>query len=303
MEMIQFLEADKEQLRSALAQAGTPDQAQGVLEKEFDKLLLRYNEECTEERLRDTARYIMQAAKMMIPLLSAAGETRVWSRSAGSGSSDGGGGVKMTMPVIASMVGGIVFLVGALLGLAVSAGQGLSLSALLGSIPAAILGGALLFISGRFSNGNKSAAAVSSGSGDQQVEIRVNPDLIWNCTRGVILSADKSLQEAQETVKYERSQLSASVGNGISPEESDLFANILESCYSLKEENPDEPSILETISMVRYYLHRKQIETVDFGNGKREWFELLPGKQQMTLRPALVRDGTLIRKGLAVAAQ
>lgn len=209
----------------------------------------------------------------------------------------------MTMPVIASMVGGIVFLVGALLGLAVSAGQGLSLSALLGSIPAAILGGALLFISGRFSNGNKSAAAVSSGSGDQQVEIRVNPDLIWNCTRGVILSADKSLQEAQETVKYERSQLSASVGNGISPEESDLFANILESCYSLKEENPDEPSILETISMVRYYLHRKQIETVDFGNGKREWFELLPGKQQMTLRPALVRDGTLIRKGLAVAAQ
>ena len=54
--------------------------------------------------------------------------------------------------------------------------------------------------------------------------------------------------------------------------------------------------------MVRYYLHRKQVETVEFGGGKREWFELLPGKQDVTLRPALVRDGVLIRKGLAVTA-
>ena len=54
--------------------------------------------------------------------------------------------------------------------------------------------------------------------------------------------------------------------------------------------------------MIRYYLHRKQVQTVELGGGKREWFELLPGKQEMTLRPALVRDGTLIRKGLAVTA-
>ena len=83
MEMMQFLEADKEQLMSGLAAAGTPEQAEHVLEKEFDRLLLRYNEECTLERVRDAARYMLQAAKMMIPMLSAAGETKVWSKSTG----------------------------------------------------------------------------------------------------------------------------------------------------------------------------------------------------------------------------
>ena len=59
MEMMQFLEADKEQLMSGLAAAGTPEQAEHVLEKEFDRLLLRYNEECTLERVRDAARYML----------------------------------------------------------------------------------------------------------------------------------------------------------------------------------------------------------------------------------------------------
>jgi integrase len=44
MEMIQFLEADKEQLYGSITQAGTPEQVQGVIEKELDRLLLRYNE-------------------------------------------------------------------------------------------------------------------------------------------------------------------------------------------------------------------------------------------------------------------
>ena len=68
-------------------------------------------------------------------------------------------------------------------------------------------------------------------------------------------------------------------------------------------DDPDDASALETISAVRYYLHRKQVDTVDYGGGKREWFELLPGRQGMTLRPALTRDGALIRKGLAVSPQ
>ena len=139
MEMMQFLEADKEQLMSGLAAAGTPEQAEHVLEKEFDRLLLRYNEECTLERVRDAARYMLQAAKMMIPMLSAAGETKVWSKSTG-GSGDESGS-KITWQVIACLAGGALFLAGAILGLAVSAGNGLSMSALPGSIPAAILAG------------------------------------------------------------------------------------------------------------------------------------------------------------------
>jgi len=301
MEMMQFLEADKEQLMSGLAGAGTPEQAQGVLEKEFDRLLLRYNEECTEERVRDAARYMLQAAKMMIPMLSAAGDTRIWSKSMGG--SQSGSSFRMTKMAIACLAGGILFLAGAVLGLAVSAGEGLNLSALLGSIPAAILAGILLFFAGRLSYNNNSSAAASRANDEQQVEIRVNPERVWSSLRAVVLSVDKSLQEARDAVNYEKNQLSASVGNGISPEEADLFSGILEISYSQREENPGDTTVQEMISTVRYYLHRKQVETVEYGGGKREWFELLPGKQDATLRPALVRDGVLIRKGLAVMTQ
>ncbi len=297
MEMIQYLEADKEQLMSALVQAGTPESAQNVLDKEWDRLLLRYNEECAEERVRDTARAIVQAARMMAPLISAAGETRVWTRKEGTEKT---AGTKVSLPVIASLAGGILFVCGAIIGLAVSAGDGLSIPALLSAVPAVILGGGLLFWAGRMSLDPGSGR---DPSGKQQVEIRVNPDRIYSCMRAAVLSADKSLAEAQEAVRYESSRLSASVGNGISPEEAEFFAGMLESVYSIKEENPDDPAVREMLSMTRYYLHRKQVETVNFGDGKREWFELLPGRQAMTLRPALVKDGTLVKKGLAVAAE
>lgn len=300
MEMIQFLEADKEQLYGSIRQAGAPEQVQGVIEKELDRLLLQYNEECKEERVRDAARYMLQAAKSMSPMISAAGETKVWARTMTG--QTGGGGFRWSKTAILSLAGGILFLVGALLGLAVAAGSGLSLSSLLGSIPAAILGGALLFWSGRLSlHSGGNIRAGNDNNGEAQVEILVNPDKVWSCLRATVLAIDKNLQEAAEVVSYEKNSLSASVGNGITPDEAELFSTILESAYSRRNDDPDDPSALETISAVRYYLHRKQVETVDYEKGKREWFELLPGKQGMTLRPALTRDGALIRKGLAVA--
>ena len=244
---------------------------------------------------------MLQTAKTMSPMISAAGETRVWERST-SGAT--GGETKWSKTAIISLAGGVLFLAGALLGLAVAAGSGLSFTSLLGSIPAAILGGALLFWSGRLSLIRNAESGGGAGKGGAaQVEIRVNPDKVWSCLRTTVLAMDKNLQEAAEVVHYEKNSLSASVGNGITPEEADLFAAILESAYSQKNDVPDDASALETISAVRYYLHRKQVETVDYGNGKREWFELLPGKQGMTLRPALTRDGALIRKGLAVSPQ
>lgn len=296
MEMIQFLEADKEQLMSGLAAASAPEKAQSVVEKEFDRLLLRYNEECMEEKVRDTARYLLQAAKMMVPMLSAADDVKIWAKSGAGAQSDGK--TEFSVPVIICLAAGAVFLIGSVVGPAAFSGNGVSVPGILGGLPASILGGVLLFFAGRLSLGRKA----QTGAGEQQAEVRVSAEKVYSCMRAVVLSIDKSLGEAADAVRYEKSQLPPSSGNGISPEEADFFSALLETAYSLREENPDDMSAREMISTTRYYLHRRQVETVEFGGGKREWFELLPGKQDMTLRPALVRDGTLIRKGLAVTA-
>ena len=301
MEMLQILEADKERILSELAKAGVPEKAQPVLEKTFDRMLLQYNEECDEERVRDTAKYMLQTAKTMIPLIDAAGETKVWPGSWESGGSREG--MRMTVPAIACLAGGILFIAGAVLGLFVYAGEGRNLPALMGSIPAAILGGALLFLSGRFTvSGKAGKRSVGSDTSDWKVEIRVDPDRVWGCLRALALSMDKNLREAGEMAAYEKRQ-DADSQESFTSEETELLSEILENAYFSRQEEPGSGSAQEMISHIRYYLHRRQIEVVDYGSGKREWFELLPGGTMTTLRPALVRDGTLIRKGLAVAGQ
>ena len=121
MEMLQILEADKERILSELAKAGVPEKVQPVLDKTFDRMLLQYNEECDEERVRDAAKHMLQTAKALVPLVDTAGDAKVWSSDRGAGASQAG--VKMTVPAIVCLIGGILFLAGAVLGLAVSAGQ------------------------------------------------------------------------------------------------------------------------------------------------------------------------------------
>lgn len=298
MEWIQLLENDKEQLMGELAKAASPENAQKVLEKEMDRLLMQYNEECGEERLRDAARYMAETAKMMIPLISTGNETKIWSGSGSSSNTSGGEGHKLPALAIACIAGGILMLAGGLISMISFADGGIPASAFISAVPAAILGGGLLFLGGRLSLSKKTGGI----SADAKVEIRINPAGVWSCLRGVMLSIDKCLGEAQEVLNYERSRIKPVSGSLLSPEEAELFSGILESAYSRREEEPDDPSAQETISMVCYYLHRRQVETVEYGGGKREWFELLPGQKDMTMRPALVKDGTLIRKGLAVTA-
>ena len=300
MEMLQILEADKERILSELAKAGVPEKAQPVLEKTFARMLLQYNEECDEERARDTAKYMLQSARAMIPLIDAAGETHGGQGRRGTGASREG--MRLSVPAIGCLAGGILFIAGAVVGLAVYAGNGLNLAALMGSIPAAILGGALMFFAGKFAFSGNAGKGDTGGASDWQVEIRVDPDRVWGCLRALALSMDKSLREAGEMAAYEKQQISASQDSATSAETEPL-SGTLENADCRREEAAHDDSAQELISQVRYYLYRRQIEVVDYGSGKREWFELLPGGAMTTLRPALVRDGTLIRKGLAVAGQ
>ena len=53
------------------------------------------------------------------------------------------------------------------------------------------------------------------------------------------------------------------------------------------------------IAGIRYYLHGKNVETVDYSREQAGSFELLPGKKTGTLRPALMASGKLLKKGLA----
>ena len=56
---------------------------------------------------------------------------------------------------------------------------------------------------------------------------------------------------------------------------------------------------LDKLADVKYYLHRHDIEAVDYSEKTESYFDVMPSSRPGTLRPALVRNGKLLKKGLA----
>ena len=90
-----------------------------------------------------------------------------------------------------------------------------------------------------------------------------------------------------------------------------LLAQLLEDAYGRRDEDEQAE---EEISQIRFYLHGKNIDVVDWpgepvGQSGGEaavpagWFDMMPAYSGGTLRPALVADGTLLKKGLASAGR
>ena len=58
--------------------------------------------------------------------------------------------------------------------------------------------------------------------------------------------------------------------------------------------------------MRSFYLHRKNIDVVDWTPdtaGQGAWFDMMPAYDSGTFRPALIADGTLLKKGMASAGR
>ena len=80
----------------------------------------------------------------------------------------------------------------------------------------------------------------------------------------------------------------------MSAAERDLYAGLLEALYSR-----DGAFALDELQEVRVFLRTRGVEPVDYTDEHRAWFDVLPAKTAGTLRPALVSDGKVLKKGLA----
>ena len=336
--------------------AHSPAEAQQVLEKETDRLLLQYNEDCASVRVRDAAAGMMQAVRSSVPFLDSAGEPRVWRREgygsygggAGSGGNDGsygnhgkaggsgakGGGFGRSLSGILLVVGAVVTLA-AFAVPALSAGGTAAAGALLKSILLPVAGGGCLYLAGRTAgSGTRIGIGKTNGDGPgaERIEITIDPDKLWSSLRGAVMVVDRNLELAQEEESYARRKAAdtagAEGGIGLSADEIELFSGLLEMA------DADSPQMAADI---RYYLHKKDVEAVDWSPQYAAWFERLPAlpgtavtggfpgpkgsaggisektgsaggsagsfksadEEVVTIRPALVQHGRLLKKGTA----
>ena len=318
MEMMGYLEADRERFRQSLQEADTLEKAGTAVEGELERLLVQYNENCTDEREREAALLMMQAAKSAAPLISTAGEPRIWELH-GGGTDEKGAGTRIKPAVwgflaAALAAGAVSFLY------LMSAAQGnIAPLTLVKALPGLLAGLALAFAAGRSSSGGGRKKSAGVPEGQRRVEMRADPDKIWNCLRAIVLVIDRNLKDVRERAAADQRIRRGAPGSGLSGDEMLLLSDLLELAYSLEADHGSikekgaataalkqtEEEAGEMIGHIRFYLHKKNVDLADYtAENKKEhgdWFERLPAPagQVFTLRPALVQEGELLRQGMA----
>ncbi len=288
MKLVELLEKDKENLLTELAAAKEPDRAIRVLENELDKILMTYNEQCDSERERDAAAYMMQAVRLSLPLIDSVGETKIWE----TGDVVEAHKTRMWPLVIILLVVAVVLCGVGLLPMVLDLGgidkvDYVKLAPMeLGGLAAAMVAGLLA----------RRPGPKKTKTG-QRVETHVDPNKICISFRNALLAVDQNLEEIQSMQRWEKREEAGKIdGHEVSASELDIFSDLLAASYS-----KDPEYALEKIDDIKYYLHKQQIEAVDYREETAQFFDMMPSQRAGTIRPALVADGKLLRKGMASA--
>ena len=294
MKFVELLERDKQNLLTELAASKTAEKATHVLENELDKLLLMYNDQCSNERERDAAAYMTQAIRFSLPLIDSVGETKVWETGAPSSAKS----KSRLNPLVFLFIIGALVLCG--LGLfpfiAPEFSGGLEslknfdvallkpLGFIAGGIASAVVGGLLARRPGQ-----------KQSKRTQQVEIQVDSAKIYRSFRNALLAVDQNLEEIRAMERWAERETAGTIdGHEVSSSELDVFSDLLAASYS-----NDPEFAMEKIEAIKYYLHKQQIEVVDYSPETAQFFDMMPGQNAGTIRPAMVADGKLLRKGVA----
>ena len=291
MKLTDILEKDKDKLLTELSAAGTAEKAVHVLENEIDKLLLKHNEYCETDRERESAAFMMQAVRLSLPLMDSNGKIKVW-ESGQKTEEDTGGSFKLSFLIL--LLAGLalcVFGFGQLIFEAYIGAEETARDQVLLHGGASVVGLIALYFSGYMYSRPKKV----SGKKEYQVDIRIDADRVFRSFRTAILSVDQSLEEICAAERWSAREKAGSIdGRAVSQSELDLFSELLAAAYS-----GDPEYALEKIEQIKYFLHRQQIEVVDYTKENEKYFDLMPGSKAATIRPAMVAQGGLLKKGLA----
>ena len=291
--MTDLLEKDKDKLLTELVGAGSADKAIRVLENEMDTLLLRYNEQAETDRERAAAAYMMQAVRLSLPLIDSNGKIKVWERGHDKDEEKEKEKAKVNFWFL------ILFILGlALCGFGfgpmffnayIDAAENMRNDVLIHG-GATVVGLISLYLAGYVYTRPK-----KPGKKEHQVEIKVDADKIYRNFRTALLSVDQSLEEIAAAERWNKREQAGTIdGKAVTSSELDLFSDLLAASYS-----GDPEYALEKVEQIKYFLHKQQIEVVDYSKDTEKYFDLMPGSKAATIRPALVAQGGLLRKGLA----
>ncbi len=273
-----FLAQDKDTLLKKLTASTDTQMSIRAAEEEMNRILTRSAQENLTPVVAMTAQNMLQTAKAALSFLDTAGEVRVYERRTPESRLLPEAAVRSLVPA------GMVWLLGAVL-----LSRGGIVSVLIGLLLSA--GGyAWAFLTGR-----------KTGQDQQEseppiIQTSTDPQKVYHHMDMLLTVVD---QRIQDTIDQENTRIAVSLreeaASGQMEEELKLFSDLLALAYMRR----GEVYAREMISDIRFYLHRQQIDVVDYDEKVARLFDMIPSGDSGTIRPALVRDGTVLCKGIA----
>lgn len=288
MNMMEYLERDKEAFLQKLDEAGSIDRAETVIREEFARLLMQYNETCEEPLRRDVASLMMQTARLSSGLVNSVGETKIWEEINGKDNTKPERTLKQKLSFGAGAISGIFSV---FCGVFANAGESLQITQLIVSVVFMILAVLCGWFAGKSDSNGKNGKTIPSA---YHTENRINAQHVYTCMHNMIFAADQDLGrlEVPSVPQIEDKEMGNS-GN-VPATEIELFSDLLEGLYC-----EDGEYALDKLRSVKHYLHQNGIEVVAYDGKNRELFDFMPSMKAGTFRPALVSDGKILKRGLA----
>ena len=124
-------------------------------------------------------------------------------------------------------------------------------------------------------------------------DLRCMQDL-YRVLHAAMTVADQCVSEAASEEAFDEKREGAFDEAGLTGEELTLLAGLFEAAYS-----GDAEYMRDKIEELKAVLHRRHIEVVDCSESTHSFFDQMPSEREGTLRPALLSDGKVLRRGLA----
>lgn len=310
MTLRSIYENDRERLVSRIS--GVDRQAAiREVQEELDRILMTFNDQEEDETVREAAGSMMQIARSAAGMLDTEGTAKIYG-STQYRTEETGPGNKTKQPIqfwIFLAVGVLAALFAS--GTAyvrmvqVNAGMGQQLTVVIGFLLALLM----LFLAGRY--------FLTDTQPDKKEKLHavtsLDPEKVAHQLLSVILTMDKNIEDLRLAQQIRKHQERTEESRQADPDELELMAQLLEEAYGRREEDEQAE---EMCSQLKFYLHKKHIDVVDYeastkdrsgnaavassnGTARREWFDMIPAYGSGTIRPALVMEGVLLKKGLA----
>ncbi len=291
--MLEYTERARSVIMADLGEADDPARIRRSLDNHLVRMLTAWNEDCSSDILREYAASLVTLWRSSLSWIDSGGEIRIWEEKK-TGASQG------RQIAGKSRIFFLLLAVAGVIALAAAGALVLSLpdKGYLGRLPAAVAlpaaGGVCLFLAGRI-QGKGSAP----GSGHNlKAQLTYDKDKLFRHLREMAMTTDKCLGDLEASQRARDRVLAGKAGNMLPDEKQlSLYADLLEAAQS-----GDADSVMDAVATLRFYLHSQGIEAVDVKEAQDGWFEYMPSDREGTIRPALVRDGVLLKKGLAAAA-